>query len=163
MRLQSRSSKRINEAYAVLSDETKRRTYDKFGAQWKQYEQSGQSFDWSQWYNAGGAERQQGRKVSPEEFEQMFGGGGAGGSSFSDFFQQLFGGGPAQSRRGPRPTNQPSFGRLNSEPDGSGEDCTGRGVLRDKAHGATGPDPVRGDDSARCQDRVKGTAPATWS
>ena len=103
--------KEINEAYTVLSDQSKRQTYDKFGAHWKQHEQTGQNFDWSQWYNAGGAERQQNRAVSPEDFEQMFGGGN---SSFSDFFQQLFGGGMAQPRKGQRPPNQGSLGRPNN-------------------------------------------------
>ncbi|MDE0198739.1 MAG: J domain-containing protein, partial [Caldilineaceae bacterium] len=60
-------------------------------------------------------ERQQGRTVSPEEFEQMFGGMAGGGGSFSDFFQQLFGGMPAQTRKGARQTPHPSFGRPNSD------------------------------------------------
>lgn len=95
--------KEINEAYTVLSDADKRAKYDKFGAQWEQYERAGgqpQDFDWSQW---GGAGRAPGggytRTVTPEEFEQMFGGrGGAGG--FSSFFDTLFGGGGSRGTRG---------------------------------------------------------------
>lgn len=93
--------KEINEAYQVLSDEDKRKKYDRFGSQWKQYQRTGgrpEDFDWSQW--AGGGQY---RTVSQEEFEQMFGGGLGG---FSDFFETLFGGmGGARGTR--RTTRRP--------------------------------------------------------
>lgn len=97
--------KDINEAYQVLSDQDKRDKYDRFGSQWKQYQQNGgraEDFDWSQW--AGQAQRggTQYRTVSQEELEQMFGGGLGG---FSDFFETLFGG-VSGARTARRPTGQ---------------------------------------------------------
>jgi len=85
-----RKFKEINEAYAVLSDADKRKKYDRFGSQWEQYTRSGgrpEDFNWGGMGAGGGGGGNRTRNLSPEEFEQMF-----GGSGFSSFFESLFGG-----------------------------------------------------------------------
>ncbi len=87
--------KELNEANQVLSDPDKRKKYDQFGADWKNYEQAGAQpggFDWSKYAGAGGTQKQ---RMNADEFESMFSSG-----DDIDLFELLFGerGGRRQGR-----------------------------------------------------------------
>jgi curved DNA-binding protein len=97
--------KEINEAYQALSDPARRKKYDELRRQYREWSERGGGrgdFDWGQWQGQPGPGTYQ--EVSPEDLEDLFG----GGSPFSDFFGSIFGGGgfreraagPARPRQG---------------------------------------------------------------
>ena len=79
----------INEANDVLSDDEKRRKYDTLGAEWQQYQNSGQQtseqqpgFDWAKYSTGAGSKSY---AFNQDDLNNVFGEGG-----FSDFFQSFF-------------------------------------------------------------------------
>jgi curved DNA-binding protein len=88
--------KDINEANEVLSDSVKRKKYDRFGADWKHYEEAGAQpggFDWSKYTSGRGTQT---HRASTNESDTAFADVGV-----DDLFEMLFGqrSGQRQGRR----------------------------------------------------------------
>jgi curved DNA-binding protein len=92
--------KAINEAFQALSDPEQRKKYDELRQNYQHWQQRGgrEGFNWGQWQAAPGQSVHT-RSVSPEDFEDLFG----GTSPFSDFFSSIYGGMGDGAGRGGRP------------------------------------------------------------
>ena len=107
--------KDLNEAYEVLSDTDKRKMYDRFGEDWKRYQDAGVGPD--DVYRAPGAGSRQGQ-ARAEDFGTWFAGNDGeftfesadGGGGFSDFFNMMFGSRGAATGRARQTIQRPRRG-----------------------------------------------------
>jgi DnaJ-class molecular chaperone len=97
--------KDLNEAFEVLSDAEKRKMYDRFGEDWKRYQDAGVSPE--DVFRGQAAPTGGQRQASPDDFGTWFAGENGSftfesadnGGRFSDFFNLLFGGQQSPSGR----------------------------------------------------------------
>jgi curved DNA-binding protein len=92
--------KELNEAFQALSDSERRKKYDELRRNYQHWQQRGgrEGFNWGQW-QAAPDQRVYTRSVSPEDLDDLFG----GGSPFSDFFSSIYGGMGEGTARASRP------------------------------------------------------------
>lgn len=95
--------KKITEAHEILSDEKKRKIYDRFGYYSDQLTEDSMPF-------GAGAAGGQGFDFSGFNWESSSSGAGSSGSSFRDIFSDLFGGGGGARQEPEPPRVQPKRG-----------------------------------------------------